>query len=34
MKQLFLLVIKGYKKFLSPFLGHHCRFSPTCSDYT
>lgn len=23
----------SYKRLLSPFLGNHCRFHPTCSDY-
>ena len=30
----FLLLIKGYKRFLSPFMGGSCRFTPTCSTYT
>jgi hypothetical protein len=30
----FLFLIRVYKKLLSPFLGNHCRFWPTCSDYT
>lgn len=34
MKRIILLLIKGYKIGLSPFLGNHCRFFPTCSDYT
>jgi uncharacterized protein len=34
MKRLFLFLIKVYKKLLSPVLGRHCRFWPTCSDYT
>jgi len=29
-----LLLIKGYKLALSPLLGRHCRFLPTCSEYT
>ena len=27
------LAIRGYKRFLSPLLGRHSRFEPTCSDY-
>ncbi len=33
MTRLLLLLLKGYKRFISPFLGNHCRFYPTCSDY-
>ncbi len=25
---------KAYKVGISPFLGNHCRFYPSCSDYT
>lgn len=28
-----LFLIRGYKKFISPMLGHHCRFYPSCSSY-
>ncbi len=34
MKQILLLLIRGYKLMLSPLLGRHCRFLPTCSEYT
>jgi putative membrane protein insertion efficiency factor len=34
MKQILLLLIKGYRLTLSPLLGRHCRFLPTCSQYT
>ena len=34
MRKAVLFLIKTYKKFLSPLLGQHCRFWPTCSDYT
>ena len=30
----FLMLIKGYKLLLSPFMGGSCRFTPTCSTYT
>jgi putative membrane protein insertion efficiency factor len=30
---LFILLIKIYQWFLSPFLGASCRFNPTCSQY-
>ncbi|RJQ07641.1 MAG: membrane protein insertion efficiency factor YidD [Bacillota bacterium] len=26
-------VIRGYQLFVSPLLGPHCRFRPTCSQY-
>lgn len=26
--------IRFYRYFLSPYLGNHCRFQPTCSFYT
>ncbi|MGB2907689.1 MAG: membrane protein insertion efficiency factor YidD [Candidatus Aminicenantaceae bacterium] len=34
MKKMALALIRGYKKLLSPLLGNHCRFFPSCSDYT
>jgi putative membrane protein insertion efficiency factor len=33
MKTLLLAMIRLYRALLSPFLGHHCRFYPTCSQY-
>jgi putative membrane protein insertion efficiency factor len=33
MKKTVLFLIRGYKIVLSPILGHHCRFQPTCSTY-
>lgn len=33
MKALLLLLLKGYKLGISPFLGQNCRFYPSCSDY-
>jgi putative membrane protein insertion efficiency factor len=32
-KYLFLIPIRLYKKLISPLLGNHCRFYPTCADY-
>jgi putative membrane protein insertion efficiency factor len=32
-KRLFIFLIKGYSLCISPFLGSHCRYSPTCSCY-
>lgn len=31
--KIILFPIKGYQKFISPMLGPHCRFTPTCSEY-
>lgn len=33
MKKALLLLIRAYQLALSPLLGHHCRFLPTCSRY-
>ncbi len=32
-RQIFIAPIKLYKKFISPLLGDHCRYYPTCSEY-
>ena len=32
--QILVLPIKIYQKIISPFLGHSCRFLPTCSEYS
>ncbi|WP_298171432.1 membrane protein insertion efficiency factor YidD [Acidithiobacillus sp.] len=29
-----VVVVRGYQYVISPMLGHHCRFYPTCSEYT
>jgi len=29
-----LLLLRGYKRFISPLLPPMCRFEPTCSVYT
>ena len=37
MKTITYILIKlilGYKFLISPFLGHSCRYFPTCSDYS
>jgi putative membrane protein insertion efficiency factor len=31
---LIILLIKAYRKILSPFLGSRCRFYPSCSLYS
>lgn len=33
MRYLLIWLIRGYRYFLSPFFGMHCRFHPTCSHY-
>lgn len=36
-KKLLINLIKFYKKFISPFLeylGIHCKYEPSCSEYT
>jgi len=33
MKRLLLLLLRGYRLFLSPIIGNQCRFAPTCSVY-
>ncbi len=38
MKKLFLKIIKLYQKWISPYLSQilniHCKFEPTCSEYS
>jgi putative membrane protein insertion efficiency factor len=34
MKTIALVLVKTYQTVLSPLLGQHCRFHPTCSAYT
>jgi putative membrane protein insertion efficiency factor len=33
MRQLLIALIRGYQYIISPFLGNHCRFVPSCSQY-
>jgi len=33
MSKLLQLLIRAYQLLLSPFLGNHCRFTPSCSQY-
>jgi len=33
MTRLILFLLAAYKRLLSPLLGAHCRFHPSCSDY-
>lgn len=32
-RALLIGLVKGYRLFLSPWLGSSCRFTPTCSQY-
>ncbi len=32
-KNILISIIKYYKYLISPFLGHSCRYFPTCSEY-
>jgi uncharacterized protein len=32
-KKIFILPVKLYQWVISPHLGHHCRHTPTCSQY-
>lgn len=32
-KRVFILLVRGYQVFLSPWLGSNCRHQPTCSRY-
>lgn len=34
MRFLLITLIKAYKFFISPLLGSHCRFYPSCSSYS
>lgn len=33
MQRLAIALIRGYQYLISPLLGPHCRFHPTCSQY-
>ena len=33
MREIFLLPVKGYRRFLSPMFPPVCRFTPSCSAY-
>lgn len=34
MKKAVLFLLRFYKKAISPLLGNHCRFHPSCSTFT
>ncbi|MDO4327252.1 MAG: membrane protein insertion efficiency factor YidD [bacterium] len=31
--KIFIFFIRGYQKFISPCIGAHCIYTPTCSQY-
>ncbi len=33
MQKILILLISGYRLLISPWLGQHCRFYPSCSEY-
>ena len=33
MQKIVIALIRGYQYLVSPFLGNHCRFHPSCSSY-
>ncbi|MBI3562831.1 MAG: membrane protein insertion efficiency factor YidD [Gammaproteobacteria bacterium] len=33
MRHVLIGLIRVYRLLLSPFLGQHCRFTPSCSEY-
>ncbi|MEG0037310.1 MAG: membrane protein insertion efficiency factor YidD [Victivallaceae bacterium] len=33
MTKIFIITIRAYQRLISPFLLHHCRFFPSCSEY-
>jgi len=33
LKYIFIIPIRIYQRFISPFLGSNCRYEPTCSQY-
>jgi putative membrane protein insertion efficiency factor len=33
MQKILIFLIRAYSYLLSPFLGNHCRYTPTCSEY-
>ena len=33
MRQVLIILIKAYRYLVSPWLGSHCRFYPSCSQY-
>jgi hypothetical protein len=34
LRRLFIILIKGYQRYISPLTPKTCRYEPTCSQYT
>lgn len=34
MRKFLIFFISKYQKHISPYLGKHCKYYPTCSEYT
>jgi putative membrane protein insertion efficiency factor len=34
MRRFAILLLRAYKRLISPLLGQHCRFHPSCSEYS
>jgi putative membrane protein insertion efficiency factor len=34
LRKIFILPVRLYQYFISPWFGGNCRFQPTCSEYT
>lgn len=32
-KTLLMRLVRGYQRWISPWMGRHCRFYPSCSQY-
>ena len=32
-RRLFVLPIRAYQRLVSPFIGQHCKYYPSCSEY-
>jgi len=33
MQKILIWIVKGYQYAISPYLGSHCRYHPSCSSY-
>lgn len=34
MRSILMWLVRGYRYAISPLLGDHCRYTPSCSEYT